>query len=269
MIAKKVIPKNFISWNRRYGSPYGNAYDSCTFLNRLRWQIIKRNYHLHGGIFARLVGPFSFQSNNTTRIIEYPWAFYATDLKRGMKAIDIGGGLGGFQFVLAKNGLEVINIDPGSQEYGWNYQKSLFVKLNKAFGTNITLYQDKIENMNLKEGFYDRIFCISVLEHLSFDDGYKVVQESYKLLKKSGYLILTVDLFLDLYPFTTKKKDKWGTNIPVYELVKSINTKLVFGNISEIYGSPTFRSKRILENLPNYFIGTWPVLSQLIVLRKN
>ena len=68
-----------------------------------------------------MVGPFAFQDNNTSREFEYPWAFHSVSIHRGIRVVDVGGSLAGFQFVLARTGADVLNIDPGehSSGLGW------------------------------------------------------------------------------------------------------------------------------------------------------
>ena len=66
---------------------------------------------------ARSCGPFAWQSNNSIRKFEYPWAYH-TIRRQGshLRVLEVGGGLSGLQFVLAAEGDEVINLDPDSLE---------------------------------------------------------------------------------------------------------------------------------------------------------
>src|SRR4051794_32914880 len=82
VIARRQLPADHQAWNRKWGAPYGRF----STLNRRLGGRVPRLLHPY------LWGPFGFQpDNNRTRIAEYPWAFFATPLEPGMKAVDIGG----------------------------------------------------------------------------------------------------------------------------------------------------------------------------------
>src|SRR5438046_146307 len=101
MLAPQRIPSSFETWNRRWGAPRG--------LERGRWPILRRREVQWRA--PRLVGPFGFQLNNDTRRFEYPWAFHSVPVEPGMRCLEVGGSLSGFQFVLAWSGAEVVNVD--------------------------------------------------------------------------------------------------------------------------------------------------------------
>ena len=108
MLALKDLPKQYIDWNEEYHAPYGKKLTFDTVLKRLLpWEA-----------YIKKKGFFSVQTNNTTRMFEYPWAFYNADLSEGQKVLEIGGGLSGFQFVLDALGCHVVNIDPGMEAKG-------------------------------------------------------------------------------------------------------------------------------------------------------
>jgi 2-polyprenyl-3-methyl-5-hydroxy-6-metoxy-1,4-benzoquinol methylase len=269
MIAPNIINNKFLSWNKKHGAPYGNSYDFNPFKRYFKKILLHFKVHTFWGIASKFVGIFSFQINSSTRNFEYPWAYYSTKLNDTMSVLDIGGGMGGFQFVLAKDGINVTNIDPGDPEYRWKYQMSLFKKLNKAFGTRVNLIQRTIDKASLKSNNFDRIFCISVLEHLKSEERKVIMKEASRVLKKGGYFIITLDLFLDIFPFSNIIINKWGTNINILELIKDTGFTLVQGNRDELYGYPEFNVNTILSNLDKYLMGnSYPVLSQVFVLRK-
>ena len=90
---------------------------------------------------AKTVGYFAFQTNNTTRKFEYPWAFDALQVRPGLRILEIGGGLAGLQFVLDRAGCEVVNVDPGDGLFNpsWPPTTATMVRLNKLFGTNVRM----------------------------------------------------------------------------------------------------------------------------------
>src|SRR5437868_2822382 len=98
MLATRVIPERYRSWNLSQGAPDGHE---------RRRRGIFRAFHTERA-WRRLRGPFAIQGNNSIRQFEYPWAFESAHLAPGMRAMDIGGGLCGFQFALSRAGLDVV-----------------------------------------------------------------------------------------------------------------------------------------------------------------
>ena len=94
MLALRNFPQHFRSWNLKHGAPHGHE--------RRHRSVIRRFYSERA--WTRLRGPFAIQGNNSIRAFEYPWAFHAGAPAPGMRALDIGGGLCGFQFALSRAG---------------------------------------------------------------------------------------------------------------------------------------------------------------------
>ena len=233
------LPEKYFKWNLKWEAPYN--------------------------------GMFQYQGNNVTRYFEYPWAFYAVPLRKGMKALDFGGGHCGFQFVLDKCGLEVHNVDPGlsSNGVGWPINEETMLKLNNKFKTKVKLHNTFIEKAQLPNNYFDVIYSISVLEHLTKPELKKAMSEISRILKPGGRVVITLDLFPNVYPFTKKKKNRWGHNFSVKEIVEMSGLNMVLGDKSELYGFQEFNKDRVLENLEKYYIGSnYPVLAQLLVLQK-
>src|SRR5688572_30945979 len=104
VLAPARMPLKYRWFNLKWGSPNG----------RLVRGILSRPGRMKPWR-ARLVGCFGFQGNNTTRAYEYPWAFHAVGPRPGLKVLEIGGSLSGFQFALSQAGCEVVNVDPGDE----------------------------------------------------------------------------------------------------------------------------------------------------------
>lgn len=269
MIARRTLNKIYIDWNKKWSAPFGKSFNITLFPFTISSDFIKQHISLYNIPLIKYLGPFSLKANSSTRIYEYPWAYYITKLEKGMKVVEIGGGISGFQFVLSKSGMNVINVDPGDSRKNWEHNLRQIDILNKAFGTNVKLILKRLEDTKLEKGSVDRVFCISVIEHLTETEISSIFKSVSKILKRNGYFILTVDLFLDLFPFTHKKRNKWGTNIPVNSLIKKYGFEMTIGEKSELYGFQEFQPKNILEGLPNYFMGvSWPVVPQLLLLQK-
>jgi len=260
MIARRDWSKKYEPWNSACGAPSG-------FRTR---KIVPRPLKLTR-LGARLAGPFAFQPNNDTRTVEYPWAFEALQVRRGMRVLDIGGSLAGFQFVLGMEGCEVINVDPGeeSRGRGWQVSEEVFAKLNRAFGTNVVLKKCFLQDAQLPDDYFDRVVSISVLEHVPEDDIAAIFAEIRRVLKPGGLVVLTLDLFLNVKPFSEADRNEYGKNIDVRWLVENSGMELIHGEPAELYGFAEFDAAAIKAKQDEYYVGVgYPTMAQTIVLRR-
>lgn len=261
MLAPKDIPKEFQKWNKRWGAPFGY---------RGTWRIPMKYRFLP--IISRVAGMFAFQPNSTTRAFEYPWAFAAGQLQPGLDILEIGGGLSGFQFVLSKNSMKVVNVDPGlkARGKGWPVDPQLVERLNINFGTNVILKHCFIDDAGLKDESFDRVFCISTLEHIPEPDIITIINSVRRVLKPGGLFALTIDLFLDLNPFTNVESNYQGRNILIPKLIEHSCMKPIHGKPEELYGFQEFNEQCILKNCESYLIGeSYHVMVQTLVLQKS
>ena len=260
MIGRRAMPAHFVEWNRRWGAPYG-----------------KRPRHLLRGQAARfqvpkVVGPFGFQPDNSiTRRFEYPWAYHAVPLAPGMRAVEIGGSLAGLQFVLSKEGIRMINVDPGERAArGWPVNQESIGRLNRAFDTDVELRNCYIEEAALDGASVDLVYSISTIEHIPLDLLPSILAEVNRILVPGGRFVLTVDLFLDLEPFSYQTENITGRNVDVRWLVETSGLELEQGDRSELFGYPEFDPKQVMGNLFSYEYGHYyPSLAQALVLVKR
>jgi len=218
-----------------------------------------------------LCGLFRFQDNNTTRRAEYPWAFYATPLSPGLKVLEIGGSLSGFQFVLDKTGCQVANVDPGMKSHGqgWPVDESSIQRLNKAFGTRVVLHNCFLHEAPLEAESFDRVFSISVIEHIPQSEVGGTIEHVYRLLKPGGYFVLTLDLFLNLAPFCSRQSNEYGSNVSARLIAEAAPFELAQGDPRELLGYPEFDPDHVLSTLDLLMLGEqYPCMPQLMVLRK-
>jgi ubiquinone/menaquinone biosynthesis C-methylase UbiE len=68
-----------------------------------------------------------------------------------------------------------------------------FTKNPNKLGFRIRFYSDSLDNIHFEDNFFDKVFCISVIEHLHEDVAYKGMKEMARVLKKDGLLIITLD----------------------------------------------------------------------------
>jgi SAM-dependent methyltransferase len=262
MLAPNQLPDQYVEWNQRYGSPFGFRTPN-SFKNRLL-----RKSHLIDLVYGW--DPFAYQPNSTTRAFEYPWTFHVHSPPKG-RLLEIGGGVSGFQFVLSRIGCCVVNVDPSQEELrsAWRYGPKDFAELNKRFGTNVELRSTTIDNAGLEDNSFDGAYSISVLEHLPSSAVSTIMTHVCRCLKPGARFALTVDLFLNLAPFTRRKQNEYGTNINIKWLLDQAPFVFEQGKTEELFGFDEFNAEAILSKLETYLVGIdYPVLTQCMVLRK-
>ncbi len=267
MIAPARLTPEQTAWNRRWGAPHGSR------LSRAAAHFPQLRRPLEQTIFRaapRTRGMFAFQPNNTTRAFEYPWAYNAVAPAPGLRVVEIGGSLSGFQFVLERCGANVINVDPGEAAHGrgWPVDEHSIARLNRMFGTNIELRNTFLQNADIPDAHADRVVSVSTIEHIPETELPDVMAHVARILKPGGLFIATVDLFLNIRPFTSRTSNEYGANISAADLIEPHGLELVAGDRAELLGYPEFSADAVLANLENYLLGTYPALIQTVIARK-
>ncbi len=113
---------------------------------------------------------------------ERPWYKPAIelikDLKPPLEVLDLGCGLGEFSLKLRDLGFEVICVD-GSENYV-NYVKNLGFQALKS---------DFNEPLPFKNEQFNIVVCLETIEHI--EKAEELVKEIYRILKPSGYLLIS------------------------------------------------------------------------------
>jgi SAM-dependent methyltransferase len=118
-----------------------------------------------------------------SRRIEWPWAVIAGCLKPDDIVLDAGGGDGIFQHIISKRCQLAINLDYSIEQ----------LKNAKSQGM-VNLYRGDLRAIPCRDSTFDKVFSISVLEHMSDLDMKTAFTEMYRVLKPNGLLIGTVDI---------------------------------------------------------------------------
>ncbi len=135
------------------------------------------------------------------RRVEYPWALFNAELHKPLKILDVGSGISLFPMYLSLQGHEVFSIDNDKtlmKRLAPKMAEWVHAKVNYGVGDAVTI--------NFGDNTFDRVFCISVLEHLEEervngkyvnfhrqDLDIEAINEMLRVLKPGGLLILTFD----------------------------------------------------------------------------
>lgn len=258
MLARKEFLGSYQDWNRVHGAPRGRTIRGARFARRL----------MPDAWYLRLGGAFSVQPNNTTRAVEYPWAFHAAggppwhENRRGRRRVER------LPVRVDQAGCTVVNVDPGMEAIGWPCDQASMRRLNRAFGTTVELRNSTVARAALEPESYDRAFSISVLEHLPEDEVDEVMRTVFQCLKPGGLFVLTVDLFLNIAPFSSRPENEFGRNVDLRALCSKAASEIAVGQPAELCGFAEFDPGRIQSRLEEYVVGQYPVLVQCLVLKK-
>lgn len=154
-----------------------------------------------------------------SRAWEYPWAILAADLPdRAARTLDVGGGGSAFSFYLSRRGHECVVADPSLNEgVGCIYDhERTFMQNFRSMGKKILfgiagihsvwgLPDSKIghkirfvphlaDDLRFPDGHFDRVFCLSVIEHIPRESWAGCVKEFIRVLSPGGRLIITQDM---------------------------------------------------------------------------
>ncbi|GAB2953725.1 class I SAM-dependent methyltransferase [Nonomuraea fastidiosa] len=269
MIGRSPLPPEYAEWNARWGAPYGRPAAQ-------EWEVADRLRCLDE-IDPDAFGPFAFQLTSDTRVFEYPWAYHALRPEPGMRVLDIGAGLSGLQFVLAMQGCSVTNVDPSAKngEWGalsaamWGLTPENHRRIGDAFGVEVRLIPETVQDAGLPPESFDRVLCLSVLEHLDQAEARAVLESAAALLAPGGLVLLTVDLFFDVRPFGVLPANSYGSNLDIYACVRDLGLELVQGEPRELLGFPQYDVSHVVSLVPDLLISPrYPCASQALVLTK-
>lgn len=103
-------------------------------------------------------------------------------IKQDNKILDAGCGDGRFIYEIRN---KCKNI------YGVDYSENA-IKFARVFNPNANLTVSNLTKLNYKDGFFDKIVAIEVLEHISKKELHEVINEFKRVLKNKGKLLITV-----------------------------------------------------------------------------
>jgi len=135
------------------------------------------------------------------RRVEYPWAILNSKMEKPMKILDVGSGLTLLPIYLASKGHQVTSIDTDKI-----VMERVTPQISEYAGNMVSYRTGDVTHLDFKDNSFDRVFCISVLEHLEEESvngkivnyrkknfDVKAIGEMLRVLKPGGFLVLTFD----------------------------------------------------------------------------
>lgn len=260
MLAPSQLPDRYADFNRRHHAPYGRRFNNL--LGRLGRNPLR----------LRLVGPYAWQKNSPARVFEYPWAHEQISKLGSQLAIaDVGASLAGLQFTLAQEGHEVHAVDPGMKAsgLGWNVDPTFHRLLSETYRAPVQLHPTTLEDAGFADNSLDVVLSVSTIEHFGPGELATFAEAARRVLKPGGHLVLTIDLFLDLVPFTDREENHWGRNMNVGALIDALDATLIVGERPLLYGFPEFDARKVQAGLSEYLVAEYPALTQCVVARVD
>ena len=154
-----------------------------------------------------------------SRAWEYPWAVLAAEFgPRTLAALDVGGGGSPFALYLAVRGHESHVADPSLDQgtsFVFDRKKSLYRNVRslakrvvlRAAGIHslwglpgkdgrhpVRFHACPADRLDFPERRFDRVFCLSVMEHIPRSAWKDCMREFERVLRPGGRLVITLDM---------------------------------------------------------------------------
>jgi len=140
------------------------------------------------------LGMLSKPAFYAARLWEYPYSILSAELQPGMMVADIGCGMTAFTIYLKDYvRCDVTGVDPDVFDSGIKY-KGHGVSQEFLSNTGLRVLRGDITDIPLETDSQDRVFCISVMEHVTPDVRLQGMREIARILKPGGRAIVTVDM---------------------------------------------------------------------------
>jgi len=170
------------------------------------------------------------------KIYEFKELLKGIIFSRDELILDIGCGRGLQTMLLGKRCKKIIGIDISEQDINVAKRRSLYMKKR----IDSEFYRVRIEDAKFQNEYFDKIFSVCVIEHIS--NYVEVLIEAYRILKKDGQMIFSVDSLETTEDNEILEKHKKDHLVEHYfnkEELKTLLEKIGFNRIN-IY--PIFKS---------------------------
>jgi len=152
-----------------------------------RKPILKRLADLRATLGETGLGFSDHLQKHWLRMWEYSSAIMESRVDVRMRVLDAGGTGTVFSYYLAAEGCRVTTVDIDRKKV------DDAVALSKHLGLDMIHRLESITELSDKDASYDRVFCISVIEHINAENQPRAVTELARVLKPGGILSITFD----------------------------------------------------------------------------
>ncbi|MFX1316873.1 MAG: class I SAM-dependent methyltransferase [Promethearchaeota archaeon] len=139
---------------------------------------------------------------------------------------------------------------------------------NEKYGIDKEILDVKIKHLNLslikhdihldgklpfQHNFFDVITILAVIEHLEYNQIYKIVEECYSKLKKNGILIITTPAKWSNYPLKLMAK----LYLVSPEEIKEHKNAFRLSELNQILLKANFKQSNIQKGYFEFFLNLW------------
>jgi len=143
-----------------------------------------------------------------SRKFEYPFAYLSGSVTKSMRVLDAGCSIDPFAPFLASKGARVAGVDNfATHDVPWDPEHGIFrgrytgfekaqrysEHLRATYGLSVSYYKSDMVRMPFPDRSFERIFCISVLEHLPKWKVRFAFDEWRRILASDGVAVITLD----------------------------------------------------------------------------
>jgi 2-polyprenyl-3-methyl-5-hydroxy-6-metoxy-1,4-benzoquinol methylase len=212
-------------------------------------KIVKRTI-LRILIYFRIF-PHIFLVSNPFKIYEFEELQRRIKFSRNDLILDIGCGSGLKTLLLGKKCKKVIGIDISKKAIASAKIKSTF--LNRRINSEFRCV--KLENAEFEDEYFDKIFSICVIEHISNYE--QLLKESYRILKRNGHMIFSVDALETIEDNKLVEKHRREHHVKKYFKIDELKIILQEAEFKRISIYPIFKSdfakKIFIKGINNKF----------------
>lgn len=167
---------------------------------------------------------------------------FCSEYTKGKKVLDIPCGVG-WGTSLLKMPSFIIGVDISSEAI--NYAKKHYENKNRRF------YVGDMQFVPLKDDSVDVVICLEGFEHVTKDIGLRFIEESKRVLRSGGLLIMTCPV-LNEYGKSTGNPYHL-CEYPEYELIKMLNKNFRILRLERIKGPDGPEYRAVLLNIKEGF----------------
>jgi len=176
--------------------------------------------------YLEISGDYQYKALREGIFIQRVWhlnKIYLVDEKFNITSndivLEIGCGSGNLLSRMAKRALLVTGVDISEASIEFAEQQC-------AGLVNVDFQVNTINKMELPEGYYSKVVCQEVIEHLFEDEINQLMSKSYKTLKPGGQFLITTPNYSSLWPVIEYIMDKLRLSPPMagHQHVTKFNT---------------------------------------------